>query len=278
MITDIVKIALKEDMGRGDITSALTVSKNTKVKALIVAKSAGVVAGINIARDVFSLVDRKIKFRPAVKDGAAVKKGKIVARLNGPARGILTAERTALNLLGHLSGIASLTAEFKKRTRSYKVKIMDTRKTTPGMRLLEKYAVKAGGGANHRIGLWDQVLIKDNHIKIQKSKIKNQKLKDAIRFAKKRAPKGMKIEAEVGNLSEFKAALEAKPDIIMLDNMPIADMCKAVKINAGLVKLEASGNVTLANMRKIAATGVDMISIGALTHSANALDLSLEII
>jgi len=294
----VLRSALQEDIGAGDITTRTTVPGSMQARAIIIAKASGVLAGLDIAKEVFELVDKRIKIKFSLRDGARIKKGAIIACVSGPARGILTAERTALNFLEHLSGIATLTWKIKERVKGCEVSIMDTRKTLPGLRLLEKYAVKVGGGRNHRMGLWDMVLIKDNHIKAgdrvkgigdrrQGIGYRENKIKEMVKMAREKAPKGMKIEIEVNSLREFKAALEAKPDIIMLDNMNVRAMKNATKLrNAFLSKpytlnpvplLEASGNVTLKNVRKIAAAGVDIISIGALTHSSHALDMSLEI-
>ena len=232
----------------------------------------------------FHLLDGAIKFKPLAKDGDRVRAGKVVARIEGPARSVLTAERVVLNFLGHLSGIATLTAEYVKRTRPYKTKIMDTRKTTPGLRYLEKYAVRTGGGHNYRMGLYDQVLIKDNHIKVKSSKLKGKSssekasiIQELVFQAKERAPKGMKVEVEVQSLSDLKEAMRARPHVIMLDNMKIAQMGPAVRMVGKRAKLEASGRVTLKNVRQIARTGVDMISIGELTHSVRSIDVALEI-
>ncbi len=285
-LTQIVKDALREDIGRGDITSSLCRFGNRKAKACVIFKDKGILCGLKVMELVFKSVDRKLIFKPAVKEGAIVKAGKVVAYIEGKVRSILTAERTALNFLGHLSGISTRTHEFVDKVKPYNVRIMDTRKTTPNMRCLEKYAVKAGGGHNHRMGLYDQVLIKDNHIKIGLRGVgvsKEDTIKSLVTMAKRHAPKGMKVEVEVENLKEFESALESCPDIIMLDNMPVRDISKAVKIrNAQPSRtkplLEASGGITLKNVRKIARTGVEIISIGSLTHSVRSLDVSLEII
>lgn len=270
-LANLVNSALKEDIGKGDITSNLLIPKGLSVRAEIIAKEDGVLAGCDIARLVFHLADKRVKFLSKLKDGARLKRGSVIARLKGPARGILKAERTALNFLGHLCGVATLTSKFVSKVKGTDAKIMDTRKTTPLLRMLEKRAVKAGGGFNHRMGLYDQVLVKDNHVKILK--ILNPKSKIQILKQKR-----IKIEIEAKSLKEFKEALKAKPNIIMLDNMTIANIKKAVKLRGRRnAKLEASGGVNLKNVRAIAKTGIDMISIGALTHSAPALDLSLEI-
>ena len=274
----IIRNALDEDIGSGDITSKLTIPKNLKVKARIIAKEAGVIAGILVVRNVFKMIDKNIKFKPLVKDGQSVKKNKILARIEGNARKILLGERTALNLLSHLSGIATFTKEFTNRIKPYRVKILDTRKTNPDLRYLEKYAVRCGGGDNHRMGLWDMILIKDNHLSINRGK----GIKDIIKNVKKGNSRGLKIEVEVKNLREVKEALSAKPDIIMLDNMSIPTIKRAVKLRNSNpayknIQLEVSGGVNLKNVRQIAATGVDLISVGALTHSTKDIDVSFQI-
>lgn len=282
-ILSLIKTALKEDIGSGDITTRLTIPAKKRIKAKIIIKEDGIVCGLDAARLTFKCVDKKIHFRPAVSDGEKVKAGKILVNLEGPAPGILKAERVALNFLGRLSGIATKTHRFIQRCLPFKVKIMDTRKTTPGLRILEKYAVRCGGGFNHRMGLWDQVLIKDNHFSVLSYKSTASNLKEIIKKIKKRKPKGVKIEVEVTNLYQFKKALLAGVDIIMLDNMSIKEIEKAVKMRAQMFKarsrmpkLEVSGGINLGNIRRFAATGVDMISVGELTHSVGSLDVSLN--
>ena len=285
-ILPLVKIALKEDIGRGDVTSELIISPKKSIKAVILAKEDGVVCGLDVARLVFKTVDKKIRFRATTTEGKKVKAGRILARLEGEARNILKAERVALNFLARLSGIATLTNNFVRRVSPYRVKIMDTRKTTPGLRILEKYAVRCGGGFNHRMGLWDQVLIKDNHLLVASrwSLVSSKKpLGELIKKIKRKKPKGMKLEVEVRNLREFKEALKALPDIIMLDNMSIKDIKKAVKTRYEIrdtryktVKLEVSGGVNLNNVQSIAACGAEMVSVGELTHSAKVLDVALN--
>jgi nicotinate-nucleotide pyrophosphorylase (carboxylating) len=301
---EMVQRALREDIGKGDITTESVIVGNPVVNAEIVAKEGGVIAGLPVAKEVFRVLDRRVKFVPVAAEGSVVKRGQRVARLSGSAKSILAGERTALNFLGRLSGIATQTAEYVKRVKGYDVRIMDTRKTTPCLRTLEKYAVSIGGGYNHRKGLWDQVLIKDNHIEVIRQLIigcilpgnrgdshgvgtRGLAVKRSVELARKNAPKGVKIEAEVENLSQFVAALESMPDIIMLDNIPVSEMKKAVHIrnercrgsdSCGVIPLlEASGGVTLRNVRRIASTGVEWISIGGLTHSVRSMDLSLRI-
>ena len=277
-LKNIVKQALREDIGRGDITTESVIPKNKFVKAVLITREDGVVCGLNIAAFVFKLKDRNIRFKPQVKDGQRVKRGKVLAQVQGKAQSILTAERVALNFLSLLSGIATNTRAYVDKVKPYKAKIMDTRKTIPGLRLLEKYAVRIGGGFNHRLRLDEMVLIKDNHLKV----IRGYKRLGSL----EKVRRNYQVELEVKNLREFKQALKLKPDIIMLDNMSIKDMKKAIQIrnyrlpitDYRLPKLEASGGITLKNVRKVAATGVDMISIGALTHSVNSVDISLEII
>jgi len=274
-LESIIRHALIEDIGRGDITSNLTIPENKKVDALITVKEDCLVCGIPAAEKVFYLVDNAIKFTALSKEGAAVKKGKTIIKISGSARNILSGERVALNLLSMLSGVATKTREFVNHIEPYKTKITDTRKTIPGLRELQKYAVRTGGGFNHRISLDEMILIKDNHLKVTEGYNKLPSV-----------PKGFKIEIEVQNLDEFKHALYFKPDFIMLDNMELDDIKEAVKIRNGTkftshhlpTKLEASGGVDFDSVRKIAATGVDIISIGALTHSVKAVDMSLEIL
>lgn len=271
----IIKSALKEDIGSKDITSSLLIPENHKSTAVILAKEDFIVAGIGFAKEVFAQIDKKIKFTAFIKNGAQVKKGDKIAKVYGKTRSLLAGERVCLNFLQRLSGIATLTNMFVKQTRGFRAKILDTRKTTPCLRFMEKYAVKAGGGTNHRFGLYDRILIKDNHIKIAGSVSK------ALVLAKKKY-KPAQIEIEVKNLQELDEALKSKSaGIIMLDNMSVKDMKKAVKITQKISRkiiLEASGNVSLKNVRKIASTGVDWISVGSLTHSAKAADISMKII
>lgn len=273
-LKNIIKEALKEDIGTRDITTVTFIPKNKSARAILLAKENCVVCGINIAGAVFRQVDRKIKFLALVRNGRPVKKGRVLASIQGKARGILTAERTALNFLCLLSGIATKTRKFVEQAKPYKAKIIDTRKTIPTFRLLEKYAVRMGGGFNHRLSLDEMIMVKDNHIKIIGEV--NKIILPRPRYA---------VEIEVKGLKEFKQALAFRPNIIMLDNMGIKDMKRAVQIRdilfprlRGAPLLEASGGVTLNTVRKIASTGVDMISVGSLTHSPQSVDISLEII
>ncbi len=277
-LTFLVRSALKEDIGRLDITTQLTIPKDKIIKAVLLAKQDCVVCGLDIAGLVFKAKDNKVQFKPAVKDGDSVKQGKILASLKGRAQAILTAERVALNYLCLLSGIATQTKSFVNAIRPYQTKIMDTRKTIPGLRALEKYAVRTGGGHNHRMRLDELVLIKDNHLKVMDY--------GCLPVIRRKIPSKIKIEIEAKTLEEFKAALELEPDIIMLDNMSVTDMKKAVAIRNRLSpnpahpapKLEASGRIGLTNVKQVAATGVEMISVGALTHSVNSADISLEVL
>ncbi len=285
-IEDLIKRALAEDIGEGDTTTKILFPKPKRAKAIILAKEKGIIAGLPIAKLVFKLIDKKIRFIPQVKEGEKIKANQIIAKVIGNCAGLLSGERTALNFLSHLSGIATLTNLFVKKVKN-RVKIMDTRKTTPNLRLLEKYAVRIGGGKNHRFGLFDDILIKDNHIKIKYQKStpdlirgKNQVIKDLVIKAKKKAKK-MKVEIEVSNYQEAKAAITAGADIIMLDNMKPEKIRKVVKLANNLPEkpiFEVSGGITLKSINQFASLGIDRISIGSLTHSAPALDLGMEII
>jgi len=282
-LKDLIRNAFKEDIGSGDITTELLVPKNEVIKAAIILKEKATVAGLEIARKVFKAVNKDIRFEAVSADGSQEKPGKIIAKIQGQAGSILSGERTALNFLSHLSGVATVTRSFVDEVKPYKAKIMDTRKTTPGLRELEKYAVALGGGHNHRMGLWDAVLVKDNHIAVLKAGARGINIKDIARLVKEKKPKGMKTDIEVRNLKEFQEVLEIPPDIIMLDNMDISQIKKAVAMRDAQpsrknVKIEVSGGVRLSNIKAIARAGVDMISIGALTHSAKAVDMSLEVI
>jgi len=266
----LIEQALREDVGPGDVTTRAVIPPDVRGKGTILVKAHGVICGLQVAAEVFRAVDERISFRPRVREGEPVQPGDVVAEVEGPLRGILTAERTALNFLARLSGIATLTARFVDAVAPYRAVILDTRKTTPGWRVLEKYAVRCGGGRNHRMGLYDMVLIKDNHIAACGS------ISEAVRRVRA-AGVGVPVEVEVKNLDELREALKLGVDRILLDNFSVEDIAEAVKIAEGRVPLEASGGVTLDNVAAIAATGVDYISVGALTHSAPALDLSLEL-
>lgn len=269
----LVDLALAEDVGRGDVTTLATIPADRAARGVLLAKTAGVVSGLEVAEAVFRRVDPEVVFRPLVADGTVVQPRDPIAEISGLARSILVGERTALNLLQRLSGVATMTAKFVAATEGTSAQIIDTRKTTPGMRWLEKAAVRHGGGQNHRFGLSDGVLIKDNHLAAVGG---SNPIADAIRLARAYAPHGLKIEVEVTNLEELQEALQAKADIVMLDNMSVEEMAEAVRLTNGRAMLEASGGVNLDTVRAIAETGVDLISVGALTHSAGSMDISLE--
>jgi len=274
-LSAIVKRALKEDIGRGDVTTNSVIPKDSKGKAVIVAKEEGVLAGIDVVCEVFKMLDPEIKFNKLLNDGDKFKNGMKLLEIYGLLRAILTGERTALNFLTHLSGIATLTSRFVEKVKGTKAKILDTRKTIPGLRELAKYAVKVGGGENHRFGLYDAVLIKDNHIAVAGG------IREAVERVRKsylvsRSPSF--IEVEVENLAQLREALSCDVDRIMLDNMNVEDIKKAVEITNGRAELEVSGGVNLDNVREIAETGVDYISVGSVTHSAKSIDMSLELL
>jgi nicotinate-nucleotide pyrophosphorylase (carboxylating) len=273
MIEPLVQATLLEDLGRaGDITTDAIVPADLRVKTVLAARQAGVVAGLDLARLAFALIDPAIKLAAEKEDGATLNRGDIIASLEGPARGILTAERTALNFLGHLSGIASATASVVTAIKGFKTHVVCTRKTTPGLRSVEKYAVRAGGGSNHRFGLDDAVLIKDNHVAIAGG------ISEALRRARARTGHLVKIEIEVDTLAQLAEALDQKADAVLLDNMSPDQLTEAVRMVAGRAITEASGGIMLANAAAIAASGVDLMSLGWLTHSAAVLDIGLDFI
>lgn len=265
-----IRRALAEDIGPGDATTNSIVPADALSAGQIIAKAAGVVAGLDVAAAAFRLVDERIAFAPLVAEGAAVTNRQLLAEVAGPARGLLTAERTALNFLGRMSGIATLTRRFVDAVAGTRAVILDTRKTAPGLRLLDKLAVARGGGQNHRIGLYDMILIKDNHIDFAGS------LAEAVRRARA-VHSGLAIEVEARTLDDVRAALDLGVERILLDNMTLDTMRQAVALTAGRAQLEASGNVTLDTVRAIAETGVDFISSGALTHSVQVLDVSFDL-
>lgn len=271
-IDSLVDGALKEDMPAGDITSENIIPPESISEAIILAKEDGILAGIYVAKRVFEKIDPSISFRIHRKDGEEIKRGDKLAVLKGPSISLLKGERTALNFLQRLSGIATETSKFSSVLKNTKTKVLDTRKTTPGLRKLEKYAVKMGGGENHRLNLSEMVMIKDNHLKIIGS------ISEAIRLAKKRIKSGIRVEVEATSLEEVKEAVKCGADIIMLDNMPLNEMKDAVDWISGRVPVEVSGNVTLSKAKKIAQIGVDFISVGALTHSYKSLDISMELL
>jgi nicotinate-nucleotide pyrophosphorylase (carboxylating) len=288
----IIQQALKEDIGARDITSSSVFHKSKKGEFVIIAGQDAVVCGMHISEAVFETADSSIRFKPLVNDGIRVVKNKAIAYVEGPCVSVLSAERCALNFLSWLSGISTLTSRFVEAVSHTRARIMDTRKTIPTLRRLQRYAVRIGGGANHRMGLYDQVLIKDNHISLALSKPtvikdKKQAISSLIKSARANAGKGKKIEIEIDEIGVLKAVLECGPDIIMLDNMGLGDIRKAVEIrDAYRIKvgdigfnalLEVSGGVRIENIKDIAEAGVDRVSVGALTHSAPAIDFSLEV-
>jgi len=273
----LVELALEEDVGAGDLTSRAVIPETLAGRAVFVARAAGVAAGLPAAAMVFATLDPRVQFEPLARDGDTVQPGSSLARISGPMRSILSGERTALNFLQHLSGIATQTRRYVDAVAGLNCRILDTRKTLPGWRLLEKYAVRCGGGLNHRFGLFDGVLIKDNHLWALDPA--HKAIRVAVEAARRRHGSGVPVEIEVDNLAELDEALACAPDIVLLDNMPPEQMREAVQrrnATAPRVKLEASGGVTLATVRAIAETGVDRMSVGALTHSSPALDIALD--
>ncbi len=268
-IERIVRTALEEDIGLGDVTTEVTVAQDTVARAELVAKENFTLAGLDVAAEVFRTLDPAVRFEKILTDGRSVRKGEVLAWLKGQASVLLQGERVALNLLQRMSGIASLTAKYVAEVAGTGVIIVDTRKTVPGLRALDKYSVRMGGGRNHRIGLFDGVLIKENHIAAAGG------IAAAIERAKERIPHTLKIEIETRNLTEVEEALLSGADIIMLDNMSLDDMRQGVDLIAGKALVEASGGVNLERVRDIAETGVDIISVGALTHSVIAADISM---
>lgn len=268
----LIQLAFEEDLGAGDITTRALFPKNTpKVEGIFLAKEALIVAGLPIVQAVFKKINSKLKFKILKKEGSSCEEGDEIAIVTGSAASLLTAERTALNFLQQLSGVATQTYLFTKMVEGTGAKILDTRKTLPGWRAIQKYAVRMGGGHNHRMGLFDAYLVKDNHLALYGS------ITEAIQALRKHNKKKRKMEIEVTNLIQLEEALAHRPDWILLDNMTLEDMRLASMMNQGRAVLEASGNVNIDNVRAVAETGVDYISIGALTHSAAAVDISLEI-
>ncbi len=270
-LNEIIKRALEEDIGYGDITTLSLIPEELPAKGLFVAKKPGVTAGIKISRAVFAYLDPATQFEILKGDGEMLQPGEIIAVVRGRARTLLTGERTALNFLQRMSGIATKTRKMTELLKDSPAQLLDTRKTTPGLRVLEKYAVSVGGARNHRFGLYDGVMIKDNHIKAVGS------IQAAVTSARQKVPYTIKIEIETENLEQLQEALEAGADIIMLDNMDIYEMEAAVKITAGRALLEASGGINEGNLAEVARTGVDFISMGALTHSVSSLDISFNL-
>lgn len=271
IVTDLIHHAIEEDIGPGDVTTSLLIPEDSKSKALYIAKGNFVLAGLPFAREVYRILDPSMSLKSFYDEGVKVRKGDVLAEVSGKTRTILAGERVSLNILQRLSGIATLSNMYVEKVKGLKAKIVDTRKTTPCQRFMERYAVRMGGGGNHRFGLFDGILIKDNHIEAVGS------IKEAVELAKS-GHHLAKIEVEVENLHDLNEAIEAGADIVMLDNMSTNDIKEAVKISKGRVLLEASGGIKLENVRDIAETGVDLISVGALTHSAVAVDISLKIV
>lgn len=271
VVREVVALALAEDVGPGDITSELTIPPELDGHGFFLAKQPGVLSGLQVAQETFRQVDARVLFEPLLAEGEAFQPGDHLAKVSGPARSLLSAERVSLNFLQRLCGVATLTRQFVERVAGTRARIVDTRKTTPGLRLLEKAAVLAGGGHNHRFALYDGVLLKDNHVAIAGG------ISQAVTAARTGAPHLLKIEIEVTTLGELREALAAGADVALLDNMSIEEMEEAVAFAVGRIVLEASGGINLENVAEVAATGVDLISVGALTHSAPAVDISLEL-
>ncbi|NNH58443.1 carboxylating nicotinate-nucleotide diphosphorylase [Rhizobium laguerreae] len=273
IVEPLVRAALLEDLGlAGDITSASVIPRDHRSTVVMAARQPGVIAGLDAAELAFALVDPEIAMRRHLQDGDAVKPGDVIATIEGPSRGLLSAERTALNFLGHLSGIATVTAEIAAAIRGTRASVACTRKTTPGLRALEKYAVRAGGGMNHRFALYDAVLIKDNHVAIAGG------VAEAIRRARAGVGHMVKIEVEVDTLDQLREAMETGVDAVLLDNMTPDQLREAVAIVAGRAITEASGRVTPTTAAAIATSGIDLISVGWLTHSAPVLDIGLDFV
>ena len=267
----LIDLALKDDVGEGDITTDNIVPSELRRKAKMVAKSDGVVAGLPVAEMVFRKLDKDLIWNELTPDGTKVKKGDVLVEFEGTYRALLTGERTALNFLQRLSGIATMSAIYADAVKDFQTVILDTRKTLPGFNKLDKYAVKTGGASNHRLGLHDMAMIKDNHIEVAGG------IAAAVKAVRASVEHGIKIEVETTTLAQVQEAIDSKADVIMLDNMDLETMRKGVQLIAGRAKIEASGNITLERLRDVAATGVDYISIGALTHSVSAMDISQRI-
>jgi nicotinate-nucleotide pyrophosphorylase (carboxylating) len=270
-IQHLIEIALKEDIGSGDITTDNLIDPQLEGKGIIIAKESLVVAGLNVAKQVFQYLDSEVIFRSEYDDGDFLKKGAVLANVKGKLRALLSGERTALNFLQHLSGISTLVRSYMNELSDKNIRLVDTRKTTPGLRVLEKYAVRVGGAYNHRIGLYDGVLIKDNHIAAFGG------IKKAIDHIRTRVPHLLKIEVEVSDLDQVKEALESNADVIMLDNMTIKQIKEAIAFIDNRAIVELSGGITKSGLKSLADTGVDIISVGALTHSARCVDISMQI-
>lgn len=271
-IDPIIYRALDEDVSYVDITSDILIPSDSQSTAELMAKAEGVVSGLWVARRVFQLVDESIKVDILMEDGSHVKYGDVLMRVEGSARNLLKAERVALNIMQRMSGISSMSYDYSKEVEGTQLRVVDTRKTTPGLRILEKYAVQMGGCHNHRFNLSDAVMIKDNHIKAVGG------IEAAVKLAKTSIPHTTKVEVEVETLAQLEVALKAGADIVMLDNMDNETMAQAVKINNGKAILEASGNITIERLKSIAEIGIDVVSVGALTHSVMAFDISMNIV
>ncbi len=287
-IKDIVQLAIKEDIGTGDITSRLFIPEGSESDGILIAKETGIIAGLPVAGYVLSQIDKDLLFTVNIEDGSRIEKGSVIASVKGLTLSLLSAERLVLNFLQRLSGIATTTNKFAGRVKGYKTQILDTRKTAPGWRYLEKYAVKIGGGVNHRMGLYDQILIKDNHLKIMESEKENGDISSLVKKARKQIANELLIEVEVEDLCQIKNMVDAGVDIILFDNMAPSKINEAVKMvkefgnssDAGTgraILTEASGNITIENVEEYARAGVDRISVGMITHSARALDISFDI-
>ena len=287
-IKDLVQLAIKEDIGDGDITSKIFIPDGFETEGVLIAKESGIVAGLPVAGYVLSQIDENLILTSNIEDGSRVKKGTIIGSVKGLTLSLLSAERLVLNFLQRLSGIATATNRFVERIKGYRTQIMDTRKTAPGWRYLEKYAVRVGGGINHRMGLYDQILIKDNHLKAMGSEKENDAIRRLVRKAREQIENGMLIEVEVEDLCQIKDVVGAGVDIILFDNMESSkireavSMVKEIEKNQGAgtgkaILTEASGNITIENVEEYANAGVDRISVGAITHSARALDISFDI-
>lgn len=270
----LVEAALEEDLGRGDVTTDLLIPSTALARGIFRSRSDGVIAGVEVAALVFEVTDPGVRFESLTKDGSTIVPGQALAEVSGSARSLLRAERIALNFLQRLSGVATLTSRYVAAIRGNRARVVDTRKTTPGLRSLERYAVRAGGGFNHRRDLGDAMLIKDNHLAVISSA--GLSIGEAIKQARRSLPHTTKIELELDRLDQIPEALAAEVDIILLDNMSVEDLRKAVAMIDGQALIEASGGISLATISEIAATGVDLISVGALTHSAPALDIGLD--
>ncbi|MHC4139673.1 MAG: carboxylating nicotinate-nucleotide diphosphorylase [Planctomycetota bacterium] len=286
-IKEIVQLAIKEDIGAGDITSKIFIPEGSESDGKLIAKETGIIAGLPVAEYVLSQIDKDLLLTVNIEDGSRVEKGAVIARVKGLTSSLLSAERLVLNFLQRLSGIATATNMFTERVKGYKTQILDTRKTTPGWRYLEKYAVKTGGGANHRMGLYDQILIKDNHLKIMDSEKENGDMGSLVKKAREQIADEVLIEVEVEDLCQIKDVMDAGVDIILFDNMVPSKVNEAVETvkesgnsrggSGRDILTEASGNITIENVEEYAKSGVDRISVGMITHSARALDISFDI-